>query len=58
MNTESSVFYHDDDPHDPLVNDEQRILSEDHWWPCPACGHSDRLEPGCRCECHSTRRHA
>lgn len=54
---DSSMYYHGGNPDDPFVEDHQRRLAEDHWWPCPACGHSNPMETGCRCACHSQRRH-
>ncbi len=56
-NDESSVYYHADDPNNPFVEDHQRAATDDDWWPCVACDCSDLLESGCRCSCHSQRRH-
>ena len=53
---DSSVFYHNDDPDDPFVDNPNRQLQDDDYYPCPACGHTGP-EDGCRCSCHSERRH-
>ena len=53
---ESSVFYHDDNPDDPFVDDPNRVAQHDDYYPCPACACTGPAE-GCRCSCHSGRRY-
>ena len=55
--TESSVYYHNDDPDDPFVADHNRRPTEDDYWPCAACDCNNSLEQDCQCSCHSQRRH-
>lgn len=54
---ESSVYYHNDDPTDPYLDDPQRTANDADWWPCYSCDCTNSLESGCRCSCHSQRRH-
>ncbi len=53
---ESSVFYHGDDRDDPFVEDPNRLRQEIDYYPCPACTCTEPTD-GCRCSCHSQRRH-
>ena len=56
LTSDSSVYYHDDDPDDPFVEDPNRLAQEDDWSPCYACDCTG-LDELCRCSCHSTKRH-
>ncbi len=54
---DSSVYYHGDDANDPFVDDPNRQGVEDDYYSCPMCDCAFALEIGCRCSCHSQRRH-
>lgn len=51
---DSSVFYHGGDRDDPFVDDPNRRLQDDDYYPCPACTCTGPGE-ACRCSCHSQR---
>jgi len=55
--SESSVYYHHDDRDDPFVDDPNRARTEADYEPCLGCHCNDTLATGCRCSCHSQRRH-
>jgi len=57
--SDSSVYYHDNNRHDPFVTNPQRNAAAADYEPCWACDCTSTLdsEPGCRCSCHSQRRH-
>jgi len=57
--SDSSVYYHGDDRNDPFVSNSQRTPTTDDYNPCWSCDCTSTLdsEPGCRCSCHSQRRH-
>ena len=52
----SGVFYHGGDPDDPFMDDPNRRRQEDDYFACPACTCTEPTD-GCRCSCHSERRH-
>lgn len=54
---DSSGKYHDDNPHDPRVQDHNRAHVEDDYWACMACSCNDLFGTECRCSCHSQRVH-
>ena len=54
---DSSVFYHRDDQDDPYIDDPNRVAVADDYYSCPMCDCTLTLEAGCRCSCHSQRRH-
>jgi len=57
--SDSSVYYHSDDPDDPFVTDTQRPATHADYEPCWSCDCTSTLDAdtGCRCSCHSRRRH-
>lgn len=57
--SDSTVFYHQGDPDDPFITDPQRKPTTDDYQPCWTCDCTSTLDsdPGCRCSCHSQRRH-
>ncbi len=57
MTQDSSVFYHNEDPTDPFVEDPNRSLQYDDYYSCPACTCTGPSDSICRCSCHSQRRH-
>lgn len=56
FDAEGSVFYHDDDPNDPFIDNPNQIVQEDDYFCCPACNCAGP-DDGCRCSCHNTRRY-
>lgn len=54
---ESSVYYHNDNPDDPYIQDDQRHRMLDDTLACWACDCAEHQDHTCRCSCHTNRRH-
>lgn len=56
ITSDNSVYYHNDDPDDPFVDDPNRPSYESDWTACYACDCNGPDEL-CRCTCHTTKRY-
>lgn len=55
--TDFDTYYHNNQRHDPYMEDHQRHQMVNDTLACWACDCAEHQDTSCRCSCHSNRRH-